>query len=105
MKNDQKDEYFAFQEKLIRRVWINVATSIAIVVGLYLLIWKQRVGDWIVWLLDNVFQINHEDAFLYYHVYFRGNKEIFFTISVLVIVIILMVRIFRWVTGYFREIN
>jgi len=105
LKNDQKDEYFAFQEKLIRRVWINVATSIAIVVGLYLLIWKQRVGDWIVWLLENVFQINHEDAFLYYHVYFRGNKEIFFTISVLVIVIILMARIFRWVTGYFREIN
>lgn len=105
MKNDQKNEYFAFQEKLIRRVWINVATSIAIVVGLYLLIWKQRVGDWIVWLLENVFQINHEDAFFYYHVYFRGNKEIFFTISVLVIVIILMVRIFRWVTGYFREIN
>ena len=68
MKNDQKDEYFAFQEKLIRRVWINVATSIAIVVGLYLLIWKQRVGDWIVWLLENVFQINHEDAFLYYQV-------------------------------------
>ena len=105
MKNDQKDAYFAFQEKLIRRVWINVATSIAIVVGLYLLIWKQRVGDWIVWLLENVIQINHEDAFLYYHVYFRGNKEIFFTISVLVIVIILMARIFRWVTGYFREIN
>lgn len=105
MKNDQKDEYFAFQEKLIRRVCINVATSIAIVVGLYLLIWKQRVGDWIVWLLENALQINHEDAFLYYHVYFRGNKEIFFTISVLVIVIILMVRIFRWVTGYFREIN
>lgn len=105
LKNDQKDEYFAFQEKLIRRVWINVATSIAIVIGLYLLIWKQRVGDWIVWLLENIFQINHEDAFLYYHVYFRGNKEIFFTISVLVIVIILMVRTFRWVTGYFREIN
>ena len=62
MKNDQKDEYFAFQEKLIRRVWINVATSIAIVVGLYLLIWKQRVGDWIVWLLENVFQINHEQS-------------------------------------------
>ena len=73
MKADKKDEYFAFQSKLIRRVCLNVITSIVVVVGLYLFIWKQRVGDWIV--------------------------------AVLLIFTVLMVRIFRWVTGYFREVN
>lgn len=105
MKADKKDEYFAFQSKLIRRVCLNVMISIVVVVGLYLFIWKQRVGDWIVWFLEAMFKMKHEEAFSYYHIYFRGNKEIFFAVAVLLIVIVLMVRIFRWVTGYFREVN
>ena len=52
MKVDKKDEYFAFQSKLIRRVCMNVITSIVVVVGLYLFIWKQRIGDLIVWILE-----------------------------------------------------
>lgn len=82
MKAGPKDEYFAFQSKLIRRVCINVITSIAVVAGLYLFIWKQRVGDWVVWLLEAMFKIKHEEAFYYYSDYFRGNKEIFFAAAV-----------------------
>lgn len=105
MKAGPKDEYFAFQFKLIRRVCINVITSIEVVAGLYLFIWKQRVGDWVMWLLEAMFKIKHEEAFYYYSDYFRGNKEIFFAAAVLLIFTVLMVRIFRWVTGYFSEIN
>ena len=105
MKVDKKDEYFAFQSKLIRRVCMNVITSIVVVVGLYLFIWKQRIGDLIVWILEIVFDMKHEAAFYYYSDHFRGNKEIFFAVAVLLIFTVLMVRIFRWVTGYFREVN
>ena len=105
MKVDKKDEYFAFQSKLIRRVCMNVITSIVVVVGLYLFIWKQRIGDLIVWILETVFDMKHEAAFYYYSDHFRGNKEIFFAVAVLLIFTVLMVRIFRWVTGYFREVN
>lgn len=106
MKADKKDEYFAFQSKLIRRVCTNVITSIVVVVvGLYLFIWKQRIGDLIVWILETVFYMKHEAAFYYYSDHFRGNKEIFFAVAVLLIFTVLMVRIFRWVTGYFREVN
>ena len=105
MKVDKKDEYFAFQCKLIRRVCMNVITSIVVVVGLYLFIWKQRIGDLIVWILETVFGMKHEAAFYYYSDHFRGNKEIFFAVAVLLIFTVLMVRIFRWVTGYFREVN
>ena len=105
MKVDKKDEYFAFQSKLIRRVCMNVITSIVVVVGLYLFIWKQRIGDLIVWILETVFDMKHEAAFYYYSDHFRGNKEIFFAVAVLLIFTVLMVRIFRWVIGYFREVN
>ena len=105
MKVDKKDEYFAFQSNLIRRVCMNVITSIVVVVGLYLFIWKQRIGDLIVWILETVFDMKHEAAFYYYSDHFRGNKEIFFAVAVLLIFTVLMVRIFRWVTGYFREVN
>ena len=105
MKADRKDEYLAFQSKLIRRACVNVVTSAAVVVGLYLFVWKQRMGDWIVWLLETLFKMGHEDAFYYYSDHFRGNKEIFFAAAVLLIFTVLLVRIFRWVTGYFSEVN
>lgn len=84
---------------------MNVITSIVVVVGLYLFIWKQRIGDLIVWILETVLDMKHEAAFYYYSNHFRGNKEIFFAVAVLLIFTVLMVRIFRWVTGYFREVN
>ena len=84
---------------------MNVITSIVVVVGLYLFIWKQRIGDLIVWILETAFDTKHEAAFYYYSDHFRGNKEIFFAVAVLLIFTVLMVRIFRWVTGYFREVN
>ena len=64
-----------------------------------------RMGDWIVWLLETFFKMGHEDAFYYYSDHFRGNKEIFFAAAVLLIFTVLLVRIFRWVTGYFSEVN
>ena len=84
---------------------MNVITSIVVVVGLYLFIWKQRIGDLIVWILETVFDMRHGAAFYYYSDHFRGNKGIFFAVAVLLIFTVLMVRIFRWVTGYFREVN
>lgn len=84
---------------------MNVITSIVVVVGLYLFIWKQRIGDLIVWILETAFDMKHEAAFYYYSDHFRGNKEFFFAVAVLLIFTVLMVRIFRWVTGYFREVN
>ena len=82
---------------------MNVITSIVVVVGLYLFIWKQRIGDLIVWILETVFDMKHEAAFYYYSDHFRGNKEIFFAVAVLLIFTVLMVRIFRWVYRLFQR--
>lgn len=105
MKAERKDEYLTFRSKLIRRACVNVAVSAVVVVALYLLVWKQRMGDWVVWLLENGFNMNRQEAFYYYSDHFRGNKELFFAAAILLVFTVLLWRIFRWVTGYFSEVN
>lgn len=105
MKSNKKDEYSEFQEKVMRRFCANAVISFAAVIVLYLLLWKRRMGDWIVWMLESFIGISHERAFHIYHDYFRSYKEIFFAAAIIFIFVILLWRLFRWLTGYFREIN
>lgn len=105
MKDDRQDEYVVFQSKIMWRILGNAMFSIAVVLMIYLFFWKHRVGDWIVWLLSSFSNISHEEAFIIYHEYIRGNKDIFLAIAILVIFIFMLWRLFRWMTGYFREIN
>lgn len=100
-----KGEYSQFQEKIMQRFCTNAIFSVAAVIVLYLLFWKQRGGNWVVWLLENFFRISQEQAFLIYHFYFRSYKEIFFGVAILCIFSALLWRLFRWMTRYFREIN
>ena len=102
MKDNIKSEYSQFQEKIMQRFCINAIVSVVAVIFLYLFFWKQRGGDWVVKTLVNCFQISQEQAFLIYHYYFRSYKEIFFGIAILCVFVVLLWRLFRWMTGYFR---
>lgn len=104
MKKIKRDEYAAFQSKIMRRFCGNIIISILIVLGVYQFLWKGRIGDWIVWLLGKVLDNKHE-AFAIYHNYFRGNKEIFFVVTIIFIFAIMLWQLFRWITKYFKEIN
>ena len=105
MKTDRKDEYSAFQATLIRRVGGSVALSITIVMAMYLLFWKRRMGNWIVWFLQNILQMDFYDAYNFYGDYFRGNKDRFFIAAITIVFAVLLWRVFRGVTRYFEEIN
>ena len=105
MKINRKDEYAAFQFKLMRRVCASIAASAFTVAGLYLFLWKQRMGEWVVWFLRNVVKMGHQDAFYFYSDHFRGNKEIFFSVAILLVFMVLLWWIFHWMTRYFSEIN
>lgn len=100
-----KDEYPEFQAKIMRRFCANAAISVAAVIMLYLFLWKQRGGDWVVWFLEYFMRIEYEQALLIYHYYFRSFKEIFFASAIILIFAVLLWRLFRWITCYFREIN
>lgn len=105
MKTDRKDEYSAFQATLIWQVGGSVALSITIVMAMYLLFWKRRMGNWIVWFLQNILQMDFYDAYNFYGDYFRGNKDRFFIAAITIVFAVLLWRVFRGMTRYFEEIN
>lgn len=104
MKHSKKDEFAVFQSKVMWRFCANALISV-VVTGLYLFLWKQRLGDIIVSLLELFLSIKHEAAFMIYHTYFRGYKEIFFVAAVMLVFFALLWRLFRWMRKYFKEIN
>ena len=105
MKKNKQDDFSVFQRKIAIRFFGSAVLSVLIVVAIYLFLWKKRLGDFIVYLLEFFLQMGHEEAFLIYHNNFRGYKEIFFTVAIITIFLLLLLFLFRWITRYFKEIN
>ena len=101
----KKTGYTAFQVRIMRRFCISAIISTVIVVGLYLFLWKHRMGDWIISLMELWMDMDHEEAFLLYNNYFRGYREIFFAVAIILVFLLLLWYLFRWMARYFREIN
>ncbi len=105
MKRSKKDEFAAFQSKVMWCFCGNALLSVLIVMGLYLLLWKQRLGDVVVALLEFFLSGDHEAAFMIYHKYFRGYKEVFFAAAAVLVFLALLWRLFRLMREYFKEID
>ncbi len=106
LKTKEKDaDYTAFQLRITRRFCTIALLSTAIVIMLYLFLWKQRMGEWMVRLIELWTDIDHEDAFYIYNDYFRKFKEVFFAMAIILIFLFLLIFLFRWLTRYFKEIN
>lgn len=105
MRKNEAEGYAAFQKKLMHRVCGSAALSALIVAGLYLLIWKRRMGNWVVWLLETAFGMDALDAYYFYADHFRLNRDLFFCVAVLLVFCLLLWRVFRSMTHYFDEIN
>lgn len=105
MKRMDRDEYSVFRSKLTRRVCGSVALSVLIVVALYRLLWKRRMGDVIVWLLVHVLNMSRQEAFYFYADHFRLNKDLFFCGAVFLLFAFMLWRVFRGMSRYFGEIN
>ena len=74
-KNSEKNTtYAAFQIKIMRRFCINALISIVIVIGLYLFLWKRRIGDWIVSLIELLPGMDH---FIYIMTIFVEKRKFF----------------------------
>lgn len=105
MKADRKDEYAVFRFKLLRRVCCSIALSTLIVAALYLLVWKRRMGDLVVWGLETIFRMDPVEAYYFYSDHFCGNKDLFFCGAVLLVFCVLLWRVLRGITRCFNEIN
>lgn len=102
---DKDTDYSAFQIRIMWRFCTSALVSTAIVILLYLFLWKERMGEWIIRLIELWMDIDHEDAFYVYSDYFRGIKEVFFAAAIVLIFLLMLVFLFHWLTRYFREIN
>lgn len=100
-----KADFTAFQIRVMRRFCASALISTAIAVGLYLFLWKRRMGDWVVRLMEAGMNVSHEEAFYLYNDYFRWLKEIFFAVAIILIFLLLLWYLFRWMTRYFKEID
>lgn len=106
LKTKEKDaDYTAFQLRIMRRFCTSALISTAVVIMLYLFLWKQRMGEWMVRLIELWMGIDHEDAFYIYNDYFREFREVFFAAAIVLIFLVLLIFLFRWLTRYFKEIN
>ena len=105
LKFKSKEDYAVFHSKIMWRFFGMILISFLIVIALYLFIWQQRMGDWIVSLIEYFMKTNHEESFLIYHKYFRGYKEIFLITALIFVFLFLLWYLFKWMTQYFREIN
>lgn len=105
MTKNKQDDFSIFQRKIAIRILGSALLSVIIVIALYLFLWKERFGNWIVSILESIGKMEHEEAFLIYHYSFRSNKETFFAAAIAVIFLILLLFLFQWLTKYFREIN
>ncbi len=106
LKTKEKDtDYTAFQFRIMRRFCTSALISTAIVIILYLFLWKQRMGEWVVRLIELWTDFDHGDAFYIYNDYFREFREVFFAVAIILIFLLLLVFLFRWLTRYFKEIN
>ena len=99
------NDFATFRKKIALRFLGSAALSVIIVAALYNLIWKDRLGDWLVFMLETVGEMNHEQAFLFYHYNFRANKDLFFILLIVAVFLLLLMSLFRWLTKYFSEIN
>ena len=105
MMNRKQDDFSVCQRKMAVPFCGSALLSVGIVLALYVFIWKERLGDWIVAFIEWAGKLGHEAAFMIYHAQFRGYKEVFFVAVIMVIFLILLLLLFRWRTKYFWEIN
>lgn len=98
------DEYKVFKRKIMLRFFVTALIAIGIALLFYLVIWHQRVGEWIISFLKCFGMDNHE-AFLFYHSSFRQNKAAFFAIAIILIFVVLIRFLFIWLIRYLDNIN
>lgn len=105
MNQNKNNRFTTFQTKIMWRFCGNALLSLLVVAGLYLFLWKRRLGDVTVSILEHLFHIPHENAFMIYHSLFREHKDFFLVTATILVFLLLLWSLFRWISRYFREIN
>lgn len=105
LKDKNGADYAAFRSKIMRRFCGNALLSIILVIILYVLVWRRRGGNIIASCLTHLLGVDRETANWMYFRYFGSYREVFFAAAITLVFVLLLLRLFRWMTGYFKEID
>ena len=104
IKKQPQDEYSVFKSKLTKRFVMIPLIAIPAVSLFYTFVWYGRGGDVFVnflYLLNG----DYDSAWMFYDYYLRGNKDVLLIIAIFILFIFMLRFLFKWITGYFNDIN
>lgn len=104
IKKQPQDEYSVFKSKLTKRFVMIPLIAIPSVSLFYTFVWYGRGGDVFVnflYLLNG----DYDSAWMFYDYYLRGNKDVLLIIAIFILFIFMLRFLFKWITGYFNDIN
>lgn len=104
MKTKFTDEYKSFYRKTMLRICGALVGAVGIVLAFYWLVWRERMGNWIVFLMKSL-GMEEGEAFWAYHSFFRQNKAVLFAAAAVVVFILLVRFLLIWMSHYFENIN
>ena len=104
-KQEYRDDYSRLIVKSLVRSLGLLLLAVVIIVLFYLLFWRNRAGDFIVSILQNVFFLDYYRALDFYQVVFRNNIAIIWPLAIGVVFLLLFYFFLKRFTRYFNEIN
>lgn len=98
-------DYTKLKTQMFFRIIAMVFFAIFIILILYTLVWQGKGADFMVSVIQVVFQRNYESALNLYERIFRNNAEMVMILSVAGIFLLLLIFFLNWFTHYFNAIN
>ncbi|PJJ29148.1 sensor histidine kinase [Lacrimispora celerecrescens] len=84
---------------------IMAVISFSVIVVIYMMVWKGKVGNLLVKFFQRVLHMTQEEAFTTYHYVFRYNFGLFFLGAALIVFFLLLFIFLQRFTRYFDIIN
>lgn len=105
LKEKSRDDFSQLKRKLFLQAFGMVAVSFLILLAAYLLIWRDRGGNFVLTICQHLFGMDYDDAFQLYQQVFRNNLGTVWFIAIAAMFFLLFYFFLRWFTHYFNEIN
>lgn len=105
MKGKYKADYTQLKLKMAVRLLGMAVVAIGIIYTLYLLLWKKRGGNAVVFVLRNFFGMDDESARYFYQQVFRNYMDVIWLVAITVTFLIFLAIFLEWFTHYFNAIN
>nr|WP_024291216.1 HAMP domain-containing sensor histidine kinase [Lacrimispora indolis] len=97
--------YRKFRQKMLWQLILMAVLSFSVIVIIYMMVWKGKVGDLLVKFFQKVLHMTQEEAFAAYHYLFRYNFGLFFLGAAFIVFFLLLFIFLQRFTRYFDIIN